>query len=94
MTSETISPKEQAELFASDLAQHAGREALLAARQVLANATRDLDRYIDGYEGSTTNSERAQQLNGAINHLASNIMGNLRIDTLADCQAHLVRLKG
>ena len=64
-----------------------GREALLTARGALERAMREIDRYLDRYEQAENTQEMANNLNWAINELASNVLGNARLDMLAHAQA-------
>ena len=70
-----------------------GREALLNARGSLERAMRELDRYLDRYEQAESTQDMINNLNWAINELASNILGNARLDILAHAQAKLATLK-
>ena len=70
-----------------------GREALLTARGALERAMREMDRYLDRYEQAESTQEMANNLNWAINELASNVLGNARLDMLAHAQAKLATLK-
>ena len=70
-----------------------GREALLTARVALERAMREIDRYLDRYEQAENTQEMANNLNWAINELASNVLGNARLDMLAHAQAKLATLK-
>lgn len=70
-----------------------GREALLTARGALERAMREIDRYLDRYEQAENTQEMANNLNWAINELASNVLGNARLDMLAHAQAKLATLK-
>ena len=69
-----------------------GREALLTARGSLERAMRELDRYLDRYEQAESTQDMINNLNWAINELASNILGNARLDMLAHAQAKLASL--
>ena len=69
-----------------------GREALLTARGALERAMREIDRYLDRYEQAENTQEMANNLNWAINELASNVLGNARLDMLAHAQAKLASL--
>lgn len=70
-----------------------GREALLNARGSLERAMRELDRYLDRYEQAESTQDMINNLNWAINELASNVLGNARLDMLALAQAKLATLK-
>ena len=70
-----------------------GRKALLTARGALERAMQEMDRYLDRYEKAENTHEMADNLNWAINHLASSILPNARLDMLALAQAQLATLK-
>ena len=70
-----------------------GREALLTARGALERAMREIDRYLDRYEQAENTQEMANNLNWAINELATNVLGSARLDMLANAQAKLATLK-
>ena len=53
---------------------------------------RELDRYLDRYEQAESTQDMINNLNWAINELASNILGNARLDMLAHAQAKLASL--
>lgn len=70
-----------------------GREALLTARGALERALREIDKYTEWYEQAESAQDMAKNLNWAINELASNVLGNARLDMLALAQAKLATLK-
>lgn len=78
--------------FEIEMAVESGKEALQAAIATLQRATAELERYASNYNNASTPAEKAKVLNWAINHLACNIMPNLRIDLLANAQANLARV--
>ena len=70
-----------------------GREALATARKALERALREIDKYTEWYEQAESAQDMAKNLNWAINELASNVLGNARLDMLALAQANLATLK-
>ncbi len=70
-----------------------GREALATARKALERALREIDKYTEWYEQAESAQDMAKNLNWAINELASNVLGNARLDMLALAQANLAALK-
>ena len=91
MNAQTTSP-ELKDIIAKQYRED-GREALLTARGALERAMREIDRYLDRYEQAENTQEMANNLNWAINELASNVLGNARLDMLAHAQAKLATLK-
>lgn len=69
-----------------------GEEALANAIAALERAKIELERYASRYAEGETPADKAQALNWAINHLAANILPNLRIDLIADAQARLAKV--
>lgn len=69
-----------------------GQEALAKAIAALERAKTELERYASRYAEGDAPADKAQVLNGAIHHLATNILPNLRIDLLADAQARLAKV--
>ena len=76
------------------LAQHAetqGREALTNARATIERALAELDHYIARYEEVDGLKDKADVLNWTLNHLATYIPNNVRLDLIAGAQAELMR---
>jgi mannose/cellobiose epimerase-like protein (N-acyl-D-glucosamine 2-epimerase family) len=87
-------------------AQAAGKHTIEQARDVLQRAADELQRYLDQYEHGFDRDEatefgvtnldaahckqQARVVGYAIGYTSSNIIGNLRIDLLADAQARLL----
>ena len=69
-----------------------GIGALLTARGALERAMEEIDRYLDNYAQAETAQEMAKNLNWAINHIATGILPNARLDLLAQAQANLASL--
>ncbi len=64
-------------------------ERLQMAINQLQRSMYEMECYQDKLAEATTDLERSQVLNWAINHLICNIQPNLRIDLLATSQAEL-----
>ena len=64
-------------------------ERLQTAINQLQRSMYDMECYAKKLEEATSDRERSQVLNWAINHLVCNIQQNLRIDLLATSQAEL-----
>jgi hypothetical protein len=69
-------------------------ERLQDAANVLQRSMNEIQRYRERIQEASTDKERAQVLNWAVNYLVSSIMPNLRVDLLADSQAELRALEG
>lgn len=78
--------------FEATYARETARERLHAAINHLQRSMRDVECYAKKLAEATSDRERSQVLNWAINHLVSNIQPNLRIDLLAISQAELAVL--
>ncbi len=72
-----------------ETAQRQGYDALTAAIETLKSATREIERYRENYVIADTPRLEADCLNWAVNHIASNIIGNTRLDLLASAQARI-----
>jgi DNA-binding transcriptional regulator YbjK len=68
------------------------KERLQDAANTLQRSMRELESYIERFDQASTERERSQIVNWAVNHLVCNITPNLRIDLLADSQAQLAGL--
>ena len=66
-------------------------DALITARKTLKSAMCELDRYISRLEGGASPADKASVMNWALNHLACNIIPNLRLDLIANAQAQYAR---
>ncbi|MCM8595166.1 hypothetical protein [Accumulibacter sp.] len=76
------------------MAQHAetqGREALTNARATIERALAELDHFIARYEEVDALKHKADVLNWTLNHLATYIPNNVRLDLIAGAQAELMR---
>ena len=77
------------------MAQHAetqGREALANARTTMERALAELDHYIARYEEVEGLKNKANVLNWTLNHLATYVPNNVRLDLIAGAQAELIRV--
>ncbi|MGH8567423.1 MAG: hypothetical protein ACREXU_05240 [Gammaproteobacteria bacterium] len=75
-----------------DLVRTEARVTLLDARATLERAIREIDRYLKNFDEAENDHDRARALNWTINYLATGVLGNLRLDRIADQQAELARL--
>lgn len=66
-----------------------GLDALLNAREVLERAVREIDGHVHTYQTAQSDTTRAKALNWTINYLATSLLGNCRLDLLANRQAEL-----
>jgi len=76
------------------IANHAetqGREALANARATMERALAELDHYIGRYEEVEDLTDKANVLNSTLNHLATYVASNVRLDLIAGAQAELMR---
>lgn len=71
-----------------------GADAIATVRDALARALREIDVYAERYDNADNNEGRAKALNQVIQFCASNILGNMRLDLVADCQAALFEKVG
>ncbi len=67
-----------------------GALVLKMSRECLERAVEEMKRYEEGYLSDKDLGKKAKRLNWAINYLAS-MLGNVRMDLLADRQAELVK---
>jgi enamine deaminase RidA (YjgF/YER057c/UK114 family) len=77
------------------IANHAetqGREALANARATMERALAELDHYIARYEEVEDLTDKANVLNSTLNHLATYVASNVRLDLIAGAQAELMRV--
>lgn len=75
--------------FETKMAVDNGLDSLVQAREALARALREMDSYVEHYKAAEEPSKKADVLNWSVNHLASNILGNCRLDLLATRQAEI-----
>jgi hypothetical protein len=73
----------------ANYAREKAQERLQAAINQLQRSMYDMECYAAKLDAATSDRERSQVLNLAINHLVCNIQPNLRIDLLATSQAEL-----
>lgn len=76
----------------ADQVRQKDHERLQAAINCLQCNMYELECYLEKLDTATNDTQRAQHMNSAINHLVSNIQPNLRIDLLAQSQAELAKL--
>lgn len=69
-----------------------GSAALETALDALRRAMREIQKYRDDYNDATHPAQKAERLNWAINHLATSVLNNARLDMLANAQAALASL--
>lgn len=81
---------DEAEYFGR-LAECDGRDGLIHARATLQRALAELEQYIDRYDSADQLKEKADIINWALNHLATYIPSNVRLDVMAGAQAKLMR---
>jgi Zn-dependent protease with chaperone function len=67
------------------------RETMSNARTTMERALAELDRYIARYEQADSLNSKADILNWTINHLATYVTSNVRLDLIARAQAELAR---
>ncbi len=77
--------------YIADYAETQGREALTNARATLERGLAELDRYIAQYEEVDGLKDKANVLNWTLNHLATYVASNVRLDLFASAQAQLMR---
>lgn len=68
-----------------------GRAALANARATLDRAMAELDHYITRFDEADGLRNKADVLNWALNHLATYIPSNVRLDVIATAQTELIR---
>ena len=71
-------------------AQKKGKTSLGQAHYTLLVAAQDLARYIDEYNNADQCEEQARVIGCAIDYVSTMIIGELRIDWMADAQAQLL----
>ena len=77
--------------FQAHYAETSGRDALANARATMQRALEALDRYIARYDEAESLKDKANVLNWTLNHLATYVPNNVRLDLIASAQAELVR---
>jgi hypothetical protein len=78
--------------YQTEYTVNAGAEALNEVKECLLRAIREIDSYTERYNTTDSLTDKANQLNYALNFVASSIIGNCRLDLLADRQAKLVQM--
>ena len=67
------------------------RDALTNARATMQRALSELENYIDRYDNAEQLKEKADIINWTLNHLATYVPNNVRLDVIASSQARLMR---
>ena len=78
--------------YQTEYTVNAGDDALNDVKLCLLRAIREIDSYTERYNSTDSLTDKANQLNYALNYVASSIIGNCRLDMLADRQAKLVQM--
>lgn len=76
----------------TQIAEQSAADALANARGTLVRALQELDSYIEQFSTADNPARKAELLNWTLNHLASGITPNLRLDLIANAQAMFTRL--
>ena len=69
------------------IAEQNAADALANARGTLTRALQELDSYIEKFDAADSPARKAELLNWTLNHLATGIAPNLRLDLSANAQA-------
>lgn len=77
----------------SQIAEQNAADALSSARDALTRALHELDLYIEKFNAADSPARKAELLNWTLNHLATGIAPNLRLDLIANAQALFTRLE-
>ena len=77
--------------YIAEYAEASGRDALANARATMQRALEELDRYIARYDEVEQLKDKANVLNWTLNHLATYVPNNVRLDMIAGAQAELIR---
>jgi hypothetical protein len=75
--------------FYSEMAAKGGRQALEQVKATIERTLQEVDSYIAQYDSKESESGKADVLNWTMNYLTNNVLGNCRIDILANRQAEL-----
>ena len=81
-----------ADEWLAESTENNAREVLNHARSTLVRALQELDAYIKAFDAAETPAQKAEVLNWTLNHLATYIAPNLRLDMIASAQAAFSRL--
>jgi hypothetical protein len=76
----------------TQIAEQNAADALANARGTLIHALHELDSYIEKFDAADSPTRKAELLNWTLNHLATGITPNLRLDLIANAQAMFTRL--
>ena len=74
------------------IAEQNAADALANARGTLIRALQELDSYIEKFGTADSPAQKAELLNWTLNHLATGIAPNPRLDLIANAQALFTRL--
>jgi len=77
--------------YMAQQAETQGLEALTNARATIERALAELDHFIARYEEVDGLRRKADVLNWTLNHLATYVPNNVRLDLIAGAQAELMR---
>lgn len=76
----------------TQIAEQNASDALANARGTLIRTLHELDSYIEKFDAADSPARKAELLNWTLNHLATGITPNLRLDLIANAQAMFTRL--
>lgn len=76
----------------NQIAEQNAADALANARDTLIRALHELESYIGKFDAADSPARKAELLNWTLNHLATGIAPNLRLDLIANAQAMFTRL--
>ena len=76
----------------TQIAEQNASDALANARGTLVRALQELDSYIEKFSAADSPARKAELLNWTLNHLATGVTPNLRLDLIANAQAMFTRL--
>ena len=76
----------------TQIAEENAADALDNARDTLVRVLQELDSFIDKLSTADSPAHKAEVLNWTLNHLATCVTPNLRLDLIANAQAMFTRL--
>jgi hypothetical protein len=75
-----------------EMALEAGRDAINGAIDTLQRAVKELRYHLQDFNNDTIDATgKAKRVNWCMTHLTSNVLGNCRLDLMADAQARILR---
>ena len=75
-----------------EMAINAGRDIINGAIDTLQRAVKELQYHLRDFDNDTIDATgKAKRLNWCMTHLTSNVLGNCRLDLMADAQARILR---